>query len=70
MGDEASTTLQPGQSIKPNLSLEEAKELIKEHFGQDVSSIKELNSYDDKNYYVKVNKNSTNCTIFICIAKP
>ncbi|CAL8106834.1 unnamed protein product [Orchesella dallaii] len=52
-GDSASATLQPGQSIKPNVSSSTAQKLIEEYYGLEVESIKELNSYDDNNFYVK-----------------
>jgi len=46
--------LKPGQSIRPNVSTELAKELILTHFGYQVTRIKELNSYDDNNFFVEV----------------
>lgn len=53
-GDTASiSTLQPGQSIRPNVSVEKAQELVQQLYGIQVESIKELNSYDDNNFYVK-----------------
>lgn len=51
---EAQSTLQPGQRIKPNVSLDQAKKLVEEYYKLEVESIKELNSYDDNNFYVKV----------------
>lgn len=51
---EAQNTLQPGQRIKPNVSVNQAKKLIEEYYELQVESIRELNSYDDNNFYVKV----------------
>lgn len=51
---EAQNTLQPGQRIKPNVSVNQAKKLIEEYYELNVESIRELNSYDDNNFYVKV----------------
>lgn len=51
---EAQNTLQPGQRIKPNVSVNQAKKLIEEYYELKVESIRELNSYDDNNFYVKV----------------
>jgi len=50
-----SEVLQPGVQIKPVLSVEEAKNLAEQVFGICVAKIKELDAYDDKNYYIEVN---------------
>ncbi|ODN04830.1 Hydroxylysine kinase [Orchesella cincta] len=52
-GDTGSTNLQPGQRIKPNVTLSVAQTLVEKHYGLQLESIKELNSYDDNNFYVK-----------------
>ncbi|ODN06024.1 Hydroxylysine kinase [Orchesella cincta] len=59
-GDSGSATLQPGQRIKPNVSLSTAQKLIEEHYGLQIESIKELNSYDDNNFYVKAKDSDEN----------
>lgn len=51
MGD---TLLQPGKNIKPILSIEEAKNIIKVIYGLTCSGITQLNGYDDVNYKVTV----------------
>lgn len=50
-----SEVLQPGAQIKPVLSVEEAKKLVEHLFGICAVKIKELDAYDDKNYYIEVN---------------
>lgn len=48
--------LEPGQQIKPQISEEIAKVILKEKYGITVKEIRELNSYDDKNYLIKTDK--------------
>lgn len=49
--------LKPGQRIRPNVSLDKATELVQCYYNISVSSIQELNSYDDNNFLVKVRLN-------------
>ena len=46
-------TSQPGEIIKPPVTKEEATRLIRDLYGMNAASLKELNSYDDKNYFFK-----------------
>ena len=46
--------LQPGQQIRPVVEKDAAATLALKLFGLTVSSIKELNSYDDRNFYITV----------------
>jgi len=59
MSAEAST-LQPGQSIRPILGCEEAKKLVERLYKLKVVKIKELNSYDDRNFHVAVDSEHDN----------
>lgn len=52
--------LKPGDNIKPQLNSEDAKKLILDIYGLEVVKIKELNSYDDKNFYIKVSPQHNN----------
>ncbi|KAG0724731.1 Hydroxylysine kinase [Chionoecetes opilio] len=52
--------LQPGLVIRPKVSEEEAATLVRKIFGLTVSSIKELNSYIDRNFYIEVEEGSKN----------
>ena len=56
----AATMLQPGQTIRPQLSQQTAIGLIESLFGLHVKTIKELNSYDDRNYFISVDSNYDN----------
>ena len=56
----AATMLQPGQSIRPQMSQKTAIGLIESLFGLQVKTIKELNSYDDRNYFITVDSNYDN----------
>ncbi|KAK2176613.1 hypothetical protein NP493_652g03063 [Ridgeia piscesae] len=56
----AATMLQPGQTIRPQLSQQTAIVLIESLFGLHVKTIKELNSYDDRNYFISVDNNYDN----------
>lgn len=47
-------TLKPGQKIKPSISNEIAQKLVQKLFNLESTSIKELNSYDDRNFHIKV----------------
>ncbi len=53
-GTTTGSSLEPGQSIKPNVSPNAAQDLVLRHFAFTVTRIKELNSYDDNNFYVEV----------------
>lgn len=52
--------LSPGEDIKPNFSIDDAKELLDEFFGLKYLKIIELNGYDDKNYKVEVKQEHEN----------
>merc|ERR1711892_971856 len=56
MGD----ILEPGEIIKPQLNLEEAKDLLKRLYGLTPLTVKEFNSYDDRNFYFTVESKSSN----------
>ncbi|KAG8181423.1 hypothetical protein JTE90_018890 [Oedothorax gibbosus] len=45
---------------KPNVSAELAKELVKRIYGLQVTEIKSLNSFNDKNFHIKVSKDHQN----------
>lgn len=51
MGD---TPLQPGNNIKPVVSEEQARNIIRDSYGLVVGGVFELNGYDDINYKVAV----------------
>ena len=46
------TSLEPGQQIRPSVSANGAILLIERLYGVKVHAIKELNSYDDRNFLV------------------
>lgn len=50
----ADTLLKPGEQIKPNVPSEVIHSLLKDLYNLEVESFKELNSYDDKNFFIKV----------------
>ena len=52
--DVGSIRLTPGQAIRPKLSEGEARQLVEKLYGVKIKSISEENSYDDKNYMVKL----------------
>jgi len=54
MGD----LLKPGQVIKPHMDKAKAEEWAWKLFGLKAMNIKEFNSYDDRNFYFKVDPNS------------
>ena len=56
----AATMLQPGQSIRPQLSEGTAISLIESLYGLQVTTIKELNSYVDRNYFITVGSDYSN----------
>ncbi len=51
---EKEVLLKPGQQIKPSISAEEVCTLVNRFFNLTVNSMKELNSYDDRSYYITV----------------
>lgn len=51
--------LQPGEIIKPQTDETIARHLLKEWFSLEVIEIREMNSYDDRNYFVKLLNNSS-----------
>ncbi|XP_061398197.1 hydroxylysine kinase [Musca vetustissima] len=52
--------LQPGSDIKPNVPIEQVESLLRRLFGITIGEIKELISYDDRNYYIKEDPNIKN----------
>ncbi|XP_045102821.1 hydroxylysine kinase-like isoform X2 [Portunus trituberculatus] len=58
--DRETGVLQPGQVIRPVLGKEAPTMLALKLFGLTVTSIKELDSYDDRNYLIKVEGESSN----------
>jgi len=56
MGD----VLEPGEIIRPTLSADEAEELLYRLYGLKPRSVKELNSYDDRNFLFKVDSETSN----------
>ncbi|XP_064083497.1 hydroxylysine kinase-like [Macrobrachium nipponense] len=46
--------LKPGQLIRPIVNTSEVPALVSRLYGLTVTSVKELNSYDDKNFYIQV----------------
>lgn len=65
-----SDVLQPGAQIKPVLSVAEAKNLVESIFGICVVKIKELDAYDDKNYFIEVNLHYSSIFIQNCVFPP
>jgi len=55
-----SDILEPGEIIKPQVSLEDAKELLLKLYGLISVKVKEFNSYDDRNFFFKVDTNTSN----------
>lgn len=52
--DKTETLLKPGQQIKPYVPNEVIHQLVKKLYNLEVLSMKELNSYDDKNFHIQV----------------
>ncbi|XP_037801281.1 hydroxylysine kinase-like [Penaeus monodon] len=57
---DANALLQPGQIIRPMLKKTEVPALVAKLYGLTVVSVKELNSYDDKNYLIQVQPKTDN----------
>ena len=53
VGQPKSSILQPGSDIKPKVKTEEVESLVRRLYGITTSEIKELISYDDRNYLIK-----------------
>ncbi|KAK9728304.1 Phosphotransferase enzyme family [Popillia japonica] len=52
-----SELLSPGENIRPQLTLDQAKQLVTKYYGFECESIVELDGYDDKNFKVTVRGN-------------
>ncbi|XP_030384593.1 hydroxylysine kinase [Scaptodrosophila lebanonensis] len=52
--------LQPGSDIKPKIKPEDVETLVRRLYGITISEIKELISYDDRNYFIKEDSNVKN----------
>ena len=50
--------LEPGTVIKPCMDKEKAIEFAQKLYGLKASNVKEFNSYDDRNYFFKVDPNA------------
>ena len=46
--------LQPGQIIRPVVKIDDVPSLVQKLYGLSVTSARELNSYDDKNFHIQV----------------
>ena len=46
--------LKPGQQIKPEVTTEDVHHLVHKFYNLEVVSVKELNSYDDRNFFITV----------------
>lgn len=44
--------LKPGLKIKPQITIDDVEKLAQRLYGIIVNDIKELNSYDDRNYFI------------------
>lgn len=53
-----SDMLQPGRQIRPMISCKVAVELVERLYGLQVLNVRELNSYDDRNFLVKIDPQS------------
>ncbi|EFX76488.1 hypothetical protein DAPPUDRAFT_306142 [Daphnia pulex] len=58
MEKEGEILLKPGQQIKPHVPNEVVHQLVFKLYNLEVASVKELNSYDDKNFHVTVESDS------------
>lgn len=63
---EESSILKPGTRIKPDVDADKAKNILQKIYGLKVLEICELNSYDDKNFLVYVDKNVKNSYLTYC----
>jgi len=50
--------LKPGQQIKPEVTTEDVHHLVHKFYNLEVVSVKELNSYDDRNFFITVKDDS------------
>lgn len=62
MGDKGDV-LEPGAIIKPQMTQEDAIALLLRLYGLRSTSVKEFNSYDDRNFYFKVEEKTSNPNI-------
>jgi len=51
-------SLEPGTKIKAGISTEQVIDLVSKYYGLQVTSIRELNGYDDKNFFIQANCSS------------
>lgn len=57
-------TKTPEKMIKPNVSLEDVKDILHSHYNITTQEIVELNAYDDRNYWIKLSKDgSSDCVL-------
>ncbi|EDW04088.1 hydroxylysine kinase [Drosophila grimshawi] len=57
---EGDGVLQPGSDIKPKIEPENVEPLVRRLYGITVSELKELNAYDDRNYWIQADCNVKN----------
>lgn len=43
------------EKLKPDVTTDHVKSLVSRYYGLDVEEVKELNGYDDCNFYCKIN---------------
>lgn len=63
--DDGSIPLQPGRLIRPMISVQVARQLVQDLYGLTADSVKEMNSYDDRNFFVTVEQDCEHNNPFI-----
>lgn len=63
--DDGSIPLQPGRLIRPMISVQVAHQLVQNLYGLRADSVKEMNSYDDRNFFVTVEQDYKHNNPFI-----
>lgn len=65
VGEENIFLLQPGRLIRPMISVKVASQLVQNLYGLTAKSVKEMNSYDDRNFFVSVEQDPKHNNHFI-----
>ena len=55
------SVLKPGEVIRPELDEQMVRTLVRDLYGLTVSRVKELNSYDDRNFWIHASHSNNPC---------
>jgi len=60
-----SQRLKPGQLIRPAVDCDKAVELVESLYGFEVLEVRQLDSYDDRNFHIRVSQSANHSNPYV-----